>query len=427
VADRFILGWEEWLVLPDLGLPAIKAKIDTGARTSALHAFTVEAFGTASRPMVRFGVHPIPGRDDVEVFCTAQVVDRRDVTSSNGERENRYVIRTRVRMGSREWPIEVTLANRETMAYRMLLGRQAIVDDMFVDATSSFHQPRLGYKVYGPRARSGEERLSLHIALLTRQPDSASNRRLLRAIEDRGHKAVIIDRTRASLFVDAAQPAIFVDGRALEAVDAILVRTGRAISSFSAAIVRQLEMLGASGPNSAEALLRCADALAVRQRLARAGVPVPAAVVSHADHKGQGGEGHVLADSLGHNSFGPVLRFAVVGTRAIAAMERDVGKASSLDPEPSQWRCHQASATDPAPALAERAVRALGLGIASVDVVLTQQGPIVIDVPTNISVALFERVTGAAVAEAIVVQIEQEVRSSKARRAAPRLSPEKSG
>ena len=89
-----ILGWEEWVALPDLDLPAIKAKVDTGARTSALHAFFVEPFGPARGRKVRFGVHPIPSRDDVAVACTARLLGRRLVRSSNGEREQRYVIET---------------------------------------------------------------------------------------------------------------------------------------------------------------------------------------------------------------------------------------------------------------------------------------------------------------------------------------------
>ena len=154
----FILGWEEWLALPALGLPAIRAKIDTGARTSALHAFVIEEYGSAGEPAVRFGVHPIPGRDDVEVFCDSPIIDRREVTSSNGDREMRIVIQTPVRIGDREWPIEVTLTNREAMAYRMLLGRQAVLPGMLIDATSSFRQTRLSHKLYR-RARLKRENL----------------------------------------------------------------------------------------------------------------------------------------------------------------------------------------------------------------------------------------------------------------------------
>jgi ribosomal protein S6--L-glutamate ligase len=143
-----ILGWEEWVALPDLGLPAIKAKVDTGARTSALHASFVEPFGPARARKLRFGVRPVPNRDDIEIECIARLVDKRLVRSSNGEREQRYVIETSMHIAGREWPIEVTLANRNMMSYRMLLGRQAIAPGMLVDPSSSFLQPKLGYKRY---------------------------------------------------------------------------------------------------------------------------------------------------------------------------------------------------------------------------------------------------------------------------------------
>jgi ribosomal protein S6--L-glutamate ligase len=142
-----ILGWQEWIALPDLGLPALKAKIDTGARTSALHTHSIESYGPSKRPMVRFSVRPSP-RASLEIEASAAVVDRREVTSSNGERELRYVIASRLSLGNREWPIEITLTNRERMAYRMLLGRQAIQPNVLIDPGASFHQPKLSYTLY---------------------------------------------------------------------------------------------------------------------------------------------------------------------------------------------------------------------------------------------------------------------------------------
>ena len=155
MTSALVLGWEEWVALPELGLPAIKAKVDTGAKTSALHAFLIEPFGQPGRPSVRFGIHPAPRRSEIELFCTAPVVDTRDITSSNGERERRYVIRTVLRIAGQQWPIEVTLTNRSEMSYRMLLGRQALRPGMLIDPAASFHQPRLGYKLYGvPRRKA---------------------------------------------------------------------------------------------------------------------------------------------------------------------------------------------------------------------------------------------------------------------------------
>jgi ribosomal protein S6--L-glutamate ligase len=147
-ASRLIVGWQEWVALPDLGLPALKAKIDTGAKTSALHTHSIEPYGASGRPKVRFTVRPSPEESDLEVVASADVIDRREVISSNGVRELRYVIRTHLSIGGRQWPIEVTLTNREHMTYRMLIGRQAIRSDMLVDCGASFRQPRLSYRLY---------------------------------------------------------------------------------------------------------------------------------------------------------------------------------------------------------------------------------------------------------------------------------------
>jgi ribosomal protein S6--L-glutamate ligase len=139
------LGWQEWVSLPDLGLRAIKAKIDTGARTSALHAYDIEPAGSGC---VAFKVHPVTRSADVVVQCTARLVDSRDVTSSNGESERRVVIETHIEIAGQRWPIEVTLTNRALMRTRMLLGRQALAGRVLVDPAAALLQPRLSYKVY---------------------------------------------------------------------------------------------------------------------------------------------------------------------------------------------------------------------------------------------------------------------------------------
>jgi len=121
-----MIGWREWVSLPDLGIDKIKAKVDTGARTSALHAFRVQEFTQDDATYVRFSVHPAQRKRNPEVECVALVLDRRPVTDSGGKTTQRYVIQTTVQAGSFAWPIELTLTNRDEMGFRMLLGRQAI-------------------------------------------------------------------------------------------------------------------------------------------------------------------------------------------------------------------------------------------------------------------------------------------------------------
>ncbi len=124
--------------MPDLGIPAIKVKVDTGARSSALHAFSIQPFRRGGRDRVRFRLHPIQRRSDIEIACEADVLDQRAVTDSGGHREKRFVIEVNFALGGETWPIELTLSHREPMMFRMLLGRTAMDGRITVDPSRSF-------------------------------------------------------------------------------------------------------------------------------------------------------------------------------------------------------------------------------------------------------------------------------------------------
>ncbi|MGE0621645.1 MAG: ATP-dependent zinc protease [Pseudomonadales bacterium] len=133
-----VIGWREWVALPALGIERIKAKVDSGARTSALHAFAVEVERRQGQLWVRFGVHPVQRRSEPVVWSEVPVLDRRVVRDSGGHEEERYVIETAVRIGKELRLVEVTLTDRDNMGFRMLLGRTALRGDYLIDPGRSY-------------------------------------------------------------------------------------------------------------------------------------------------------------------------------------------------------------------------------------------------------------------------------------------------
>ncbi len=134
-----MIGWREWVALPQLGVDRLKVKVDTGARTSALHAFFVEPFRhDDGEEWVRFGLHPEQRSIDMEITCEAKVLDRRMVRDSGGHEEERFVIESEVVLGPERLSIELTLTARDDMRFRMLLGRTAMRGRFVVDPERSY-------------------------------------------------------------------------------------------------------------------------------------------------------------------------------------------------------------------------------------------------------------------------------------------------
>lgn len=137
-----VIGWREWIALPGLGVRYIKVKVDTGARTSALHAFNIRRYRKRGEDWIRFDIHPLQRDNTTVEGCTARLVDYRWVTNSGGDRQKRFVIKTPVRLGESEWTVEISLTDRDQLGFRMLLGRSAVKGRFMVDPGRSFCQGR---------------------------------------------------------------------------------------------------------------------------------------------------------------------------------------------------------------------------------------------------------------------------------------------
>lgn len=136
--EMITVGWCEWIAFPDLGIYEIKAKIDTGARSSVLHATNLRSFRNKGAPWVRFEVQPLQGKSSTFAQCEAPVRDHREIRNANGEMELRVVVEVAVAIAEKQWPIEVTLANRGHKRFRALLGRTALSGNALIDPSRSF-------------------------------------------------------------------------------------------------------------------------------------------------------------------------------------------------------------------------------------------------------------------------------------------------
>jgi hypothetical protein len=130
---KMIIGCDEWCAFPSLNIPAIKARVDSGAKTSSMHAINIERFSRNEESWVRFEVHPLQKNRKVTVHCEVPLIDQRVIKSSSGDKEKRPVIRVPLSLGGTLWEVEVTLTNRDSMGYRMLLGREAMNGRILID------------------------------------------------------------------------------------------------------------------------------------------------------------------------------------------------------------------------------------------------------------------------------------------------------
>ena len=458
------LGWEEWVSLPGLGLPAMKAKVDTGAKTSALHAFTVEPFGPSGKRKVRFGIHPIPEKPELEVYCSADVVDRREVTSSNGETETRWVIETPIRLGELEWKVQITLSDREGMQFHMLLGRQALAayaekhgSDPAVLPSAAFQQPRLSYDVYDGMMKKVPHRRSLRVAVLTKEPNCYSSRRLVEAGETRDHVVEAIDTTRCYMLINAGRPEVHYDGGPLPYFDAVIPRIGASITAYGTAVVRQFEAMGTYCVNRSDAINASRDKLYAHQLLARDGIGMPTTAFASSPRdtdslidlmgtppiivkllESSQGKGVVLAETkkaaesvvsafrglradflvqqFVKEAGGEDVRCLVIGGKVVAAMKRTAapGEFRSNLHQGGTAKAEKISRAERETAIA--AAKTMGLGLAGVDLLRSSSGPKVLEVNSSPGLEGIETSSKKDVAGMVYDLIERRAASLKKRR-----------
>lgn len=451
--DKIIIGSEEWCAFPGLGIPAVKARVDSGAKTSSIHAFNIQKIRRNGESWISFEVHPLQGDRRTVIRCEQPILDKRLVKSSSGIAETRYVVAAKIKVGDVSWDIEITLANRDSMGYRMLLGREAMSGRMLVDPSLSFCLGELPKQklddYYGTKKN---QRSGLRIGLLASNQDLYSNQRILEAGEERGHEMVFLNIKQCYMKLDANEPeAHYRGGKVLGELDAVITRIRPSMTFYGCALARQFESMGVYTINTSASVAQSRDKLFSLQLMLKNGVSIPTSGFANSPMdtndlidmvggaplivkllEGSQGRGVVLAETKKAaesviNAFktlnanllvqqfireadGKDLRCFVIDGKVVASIERAAA--------PGEFRAniHQGGSasivkiTPKERALAIKAAKTLGLKVAGVDIIRSQNGPLLLEVNSSPGLEGIETATGKDVAGTMIAAIEKKLR-----------------
>ncbi|MFH6602774.1 30S ribosomal protein S6--L-glutamate ligase [Maribacter algicola] len=450
-----IIGSEEWCVFESLGIPAIKARVDSGAKTSSIQASNIKVYNKGAQEWVKFEVNPLQENRSIAIGCDARLIDRRMVKSSSGISEERLVVRTPVTLGKDSFDIELTLANRDTMEFRMLLGREAINGRYIVN-------PALNYQVQGfsdddinkKYVPFFKEKTGLKIALLASNPELYSNKRIMEAAEARGHEIVFLNVELAYMKLDAHSPEIrYRGGNILNEFDAVIPRIKPSVTFYGCALIRQFDNLGVYCLNSAEAISQSRDKLFASQLFSKNDIHIPITgfAKSPMDTKdlirmvngapliiklleSTQGKGVVLAEtnkaaesvinafkSVNTNILvqefikeanGQDIRCFVVNNKVVASMQRQAEKGEFRANIHQGGTASMIKITGEEKKLALKAARVLNLAVAGVDIIRSNKGPLLLEVNSSPGLEGIENATGKDIANTMIMAIEKKLKFS---------------
>lgn len=452
--NKLILGCEEWCSLPELNIPTIKARVDSGAKTSALHAINIAPFIKNDQNWVKFDINPIQNNLKTVIHCEAPLVDKRIVKSSSGFREQRYVIQSNLKIGDDFWKIEMTLTNRDSMGFRMLLGREAMSGRVLVDPEQKYllGQPTTE-NLRNFYQNAEETKKGLRIGVLASNPELYSNKRIMEAGAIRGHEMHFLNIKECYMKLDATTPEIhYRGGRVLDNFDAIIPRIRPSITFYGCALTRQFEALKVFCLNSAAAITQSRDKLFSLQLLLNHGVEIPTTGFANSPLdtddlikmvggpplivkllEGTQGKGVVLAEtkkaaesvinafkSLNVNILvqefikeanGKDLRLFVIDGKVVATIQREAlpgefranihlgGTASVIKPTAEEKK------------IAIKATKAMDLKVAGVDIIRSSKGPLLLEVNSSPGLEGIEGATNKDIAGEIIAAIEKNFKS----------------
>lgn len=450
--SKIVIGSEEWVGLPSLNIPAIKVRVDSGAKTSALHAVNIQPFQRNNETWVSFEVYPLQNNGKKMIRCQAFVVDKRVVKSSTGNRENRYIIKTPITIGEETWDVEISLTNRDSMGYRMLFGREAMIGRMMVDPENSFMLGDLSDEEVSNKYQGDVTyKNGLNIGLLASNPDLYSNKRIIEAGQRRGHKIEFYNLRQCYMKLDAQNPQIhYRGGKILNDLDAVIPRIKPSMTFYGCTLTRQFESQNVFCLNTASAIRQARDKIFSLQLLLKNGIEIPTTGFANSPLdtndlikmvggspliikllEGTQGKGVVLAEtkkaaesvinafkSLNANILvqefikeadGKDLRLFVIKGKVVAAIQRTAppgefranvhlgGIATVIRPTTEEKK------------IAVKATKALGLDVAGVDIIRSSKGPLLLEVNSSPGLEGIETASNIDIADQMIMAIEKKL------------------
>lgn len=450
--QHVLIGGEEWCSFPGLNIPAIKARVDSGAKTSTIYASNIHRFNKKAEKWVSFEVHPIQENRLITIRCKAKIIDFRNIKSSSGISEKRYVIQSSLQIGNYLWNIELTLANRDSMGFRMLLGREAMENRVFVDPANSFLLGDYSHEKINELYQHVKDiRSGLRIGLLASNPELYSNKRIIEAGEERGHDMVFLNVQQCYMKLDAPNPEVrYRGGRSLNTLDVIIPRLRPNLTFYGCALIRQFESLGVFCANSWEAIGRSRDKLFASQLFSQNGIQIPITgfakstldtsdlinMVNGAPLiikllEGTQGKGVVLAEnakaaesvinafkSLNANILvqefikeanGKDIRCFVIDGKVVASIQREAAVGEFRSNLHQGGTASVVKITAQENKLAVKAAKVLGLQIAGVDIIRSNKGPLVLEVNSSPGLEGIEMATRKDIAGMMILSIEKQM------------------
>ena len=451
--EKAILGCEEWVTLDELNIPSIKARVDSGAKTSSIQAKNIKRITRKGEAWVTFDVNPIQDNLSLYVSCEAKIVDTRIVKSSSGETQKRFVIKTRIKLGSNAFEIELTLAERDGMEYRMLLGREALIDRYLVDASQSFilHQYR-DEEIFEQYRHLTKQSSGLKLGLLATNKNLYSNKRLMEAAEARGHEIHFLNIQHCYMKLDAQTPEVrYRGGKILDDLDAIIPRIRPSMTFYGCALLRQFDSIGTYCLNSSASISQSRDKLFSSQLFSKNGIKIPITgfakspletkdlidmvggsplivkllesaqgrgVVSAETNKAAESvinafkslQANILVQEFIKEAEGKDIRCFVVDGKVVASIMREAKKGEFRSNIHQGGLAKKVRVTPEEKKLAVKAAKIFKLDVAGVDIIRSNKGPLLLEVNSSPGLEGIESITGKDIANAIILAIEKKLK-----------------